>query len=80
MARRVSYDPMSGRDFLVQVSFSPDDARKLIGMSEASRSSVREVLRILVQQAEIDRSGRSVLVEKELTRRSDEAAKEAGLF
>jgi len=76
----VLYNPESGLDYSTQVSFPPELARKLIGMAEASKSNVREVLRILVDAAEVDRAGRSLLVKAEMQRRSDHAAEEVGLF
>lgn len=80
MPRKVLYDPESGLDYATQASFPPELARKLIGMADASHSNIREVLRILVEDAEVDRAGRSIAVEETLKRRAAEAEREVGLF
>lgn len=63
MGRPIAYDPSSGKDYATNVTFTPTSAAKLIDMARASRVSVRDVLRYLVDAAEIDGAGRSLIVE-----------------
>lgn len=63
MGRPIAYDPASGKDYATNVTFVPDSAAKLIGMARASRVSVRDVIRYLVDGAETDGAGRSLIVE-----------------
>ena len=74
MGRPIAYDPASGRDYATNVTFTPESAAKLIGMARASRVSVRDVVRYLVDAAETDGAGRAVAIERMIA--AEEAAAE----
>lgn len=80
MARPITYDPNSGRDYATNVTFTPDDAAKLIGMARTSRVSVREVIRYLVHAAEVDKAGRSVVVEQQIAAETEAQKGDSSLF
>lgn len=80
MARAIQYDPSTGRDYYSNVRFSPDDATKLIGMAEASRLNVRDLLVRLVRGAEVDSSGRSLIVEAQLAAETAAKKEDRSLF
>lgn len=85
MARPITYDPSTGREYAPGVTFTPEQGVKLIGMARASRLSVRQVLRHLVDAAEIDAQGRSLAVEERVAAQHEREAEEArrkgeGLF
>lgn len=80
MARPITYDPNSGRDYATNVTFTPDDAAKLIGMAKVSRVSVRDVIRYLVHGAEVDQAGRSIVVEAQIAAQDEAEKEDSSLF